>query len=591
MRSFIKFMFFFLSGFSIKAQPTQFSLGGAQQLYWNWRPDISDSSYEFILETYNTVHYSQLSTCSRVGIYYWNECTYTKPYFNCTSTGPGVITCVNSLLFDTLFKVTPGNGEFDSLCGYINPYNFGMSGIADTYNRTSPNRYKIRYKGIVTLPEKCSKWHFSIGDYSLFDCNGAGDIAFRTSNRRPIGAAPAFELSNIDSFTYIGWYDSIQAAVVNMGSFHMVTLNNLDFQNNSSPRCLNTPWYVSPIGQQSILSPAPYDPDHDSLNIQITDTLFSNALPNYFPSANWQFFVMQNSKGDYSNDLFMFKNWFAPLPGQTGTNPLRYDAKYNPFDTDSTFQLDTQTGQVSFVAKSEMHPLLFFSIKDYRNGILASETFYFNQFTTLPSTRPLPQLRIDTSTLVGGLFLSNGRIKAFKNIPLQFEYDILLNSANGVLSVKHTADSTLPGTAVCQIINNKTDSVRCKFSWTPGNTENGLYTYFTEAKDTNCVIPFAQHKQVFTHAIEVGSYPQAIENFNENHELTISPNPGTGIFNVHSNTRIEKIEIFDLSGKKMVEHFPLQQQSFNINLSSLPNGIYMISSPLHRTQKLVLIRE
>ncbi|QLH46974.1 MAG: hypothetical protein HWD58_15910 [Bacteroidota bacterium] len=237
-------------GLFAHAQPTQFTLGGAQQLYWNWRPDISDSSYEFVLETYNTVNYSQQSTCSRVGIYYWNECSYTKPYFNYSNNGLGVITCINNLLYDTLIKVTSGAGEFDSLCGYSNPYNFGMSGITDPYTRTSPNRYKVRYKGLVTLPEKCGKWHFSIGDINLYDCNGNGDIAFRSSNRKASGSSPAFELSNIDSFTYIGWFDSIQSVVVNMGSFHMVTLNNLDFQDNNSPRCLTPPWHVSPLGQK-----------------------------------------------------------------------------------------------------------------------------------------------------------------------------------------------------------------------------------------------------------------------------------------------------------------------------------------------------
>jgi len=55
MRYFFPSLLFILTSFTLKAQPTQFTAGGAQQLYWNWRPDISDSSYEFVLETYNTV--------------------------------------------------------------------------------------------------------------------------------------------------------------------------------------------------------------------------------------------------------------------------------------------------------------------------------------------------------------------------------------------------------------------------------------------------------------------------------------------------------------------------------------------------------
>lgn len=590
MRFYITFLIINLNLMLIQAQPTQFTLGGAQQLYWNWRPDISDSSYEFILETYNTVNYSQLTTCSRIGIYYWNECTYTKPYFNCTNTSPGVVTCANNLLYDTLFKVTTGNGEFDSLCGYINPYNFGMSGIADTYTRTSPNRFKVRYKGIITLPEKCSKWHFSIGDINLFDCNGTGDIAYRTSNRRPSGSSPAFELSNIDSFTYIGWYDSIQAMPVNMGSFHMVTLNNLDFQNNNSPRCLHTPWHVSPIGQKSIVSPAPFDPDHDSLDIQIADTIFSNPLPNSYPSANWIFFVMQNANGDYSNNLFMFKNWFAPLPGQTGTNPLRYDAKYNPFDTDSTFQLDPQTGEVSFVAQSEMHPLLYFSIKDYRNGILASETFYFNQFTVLPSNRPLSTFHLDAATLSGGVLLPSGRIRAFHNTTLSFEYDILLNIPTGHLVVKTTADSTLPGNATCQFLNNQTDSVRCKFSWTPDTSANGLYTFYTMSKDSNCVIPFSQYTQVFTHAIEAGSFYLGISEPKEVLRMQVRPNPGSGVFYLDAPYPLQEVSILDISGKTVHTKKQLNTPSVQLDVSCLSSGTYFIISPGWHPEKIVLIK-
>lgn len=577
-------------GLFAHAQPTQFTAGGAQQLYWNWRPDISDSSYEFVLETYNAVYFSSLNSCSRVGIYYWNECTYTKPYFNCTSTSPGVVSCVNNLLFDTLFKVTPGYGEFDSLCGYSNPYNFGMSGNTDTYTRTSPNRYKLMYRGVVTLPEKCSKWHFSIGDISPFDCNGMGDFAVRTSNKNGTSSIAAFEMTNVDSFIYQGYTNGINTIPVNYGSMHMVTINNLDFQDNNSPRCLTPPWHVSPLGQKSMVSPAPFDPDHDSLDIKIADTIYSNVLPSYFPTLNWQFFLMQNANGDFSNDLFMIKNWFAPLPGQTGPNPLRYDAKYNPFDTDSTFQLDAQTGQVSYIPQSEMHPLLYFSIKDYRNGILASETFYFNQFTVLPSNRPLSSFHLDAATLSGGVLLPSGRIRAFHNTPLSFEYDVKISLPAGQLVVKTTADSTLPGNATCQILNNKTDSVRCKFSWTPDTSTNGLYTFYTMSKDSNCVMPFSQYTQVFTHPFEVGAFYVGIQEPLEPMRIQIIPNPGSGWFHVNASRPLQEITIWDVSGKPVYRLKAQQTNSVQLDLSALAAGTYFLHSPGWHPEKIVVMR-
>lgn len=54
-------------------------------------------------------------------------------------------------------------------------------------------------------------------------------------------------------------------------------------------------------------------------------------------------------------------------------------------------------------------------------------------------------------------------------------------------------------------------------------------------------------------------------------DVTIYPNPTTGILNFNSKSEIQNIALFDLSGRKISE-----SNSSQINISSLPKGIYLV---------------
>lgn len=58
---------------------------------------------------------------------------------------------------------------------------------------------------------------------------------------------------------------------------------------------------------------------------------------------------------------------------------------------------------------------------------------------------------------------------------------------------------------------------------------------------------------------------------NQISDVTIYPNPTTGILNFNSKSQIQNVALFDLSGRKISEF-----KSSQINISSLPKGVYLI---------------
>ncbi len=68
--------------------------------------------------------------------------------------------------------------------------------------------------------------------------------------------------------------------------------------------------------------------------------------------------------------------------------------------------------------------------------------------------------------------------------------------------------------------------------------------------------------------------------------ITLYPNPASRFVNIHSESTVSKVAVFDLSGKKLSE-----QTSTQIDVSSLPSGIYIVQIKLEngktQTRKLV----
>ena len=59
-------------------------------------------------------------------------------------------------------------------------------------------------------------------------------------------------------------------------------------------------------------------------------------------------------------------------------------------------------------------------------------------------------------------------------------------------------------------------------------------------------------------------------------EFSIYPNPTSEMLNVEGNTQIEKVVIYDLLGRTVLENSPMAEKT-QINISSLNNGVYLVS--------------
>lgn len=104
--------------------------------------------------------------------------------------------------------------------------------------------------------------------------------------------------------------------------------------------------------------------------------------------------------------------------------------------------------------------------------------------------------------------------------------------------------------------------------WTYGTTPHGIDIYsdgnmiFSQGANfsTNLVVPAAMN----TTQLGVGDQNQSI--------FAISPNPSTGVFNLHT-TETASVEVFDITGKKVFAA-PAINDNGIINLSGLQKGIY-----------------
>lgn len=70
--------------------------------------------------------------------------------------------------------------------------------------------------------------------------------------------------------------------------------------------------------------------------------------------------------------------------------------------------------------------------------------------------------------------------------------------------------------------------------------------------------------------------PTSVENISNLIEAKISPNPSNGLVNIHSESRISKVEIYSLTGHLIYSENNANSNKLKINVGSFPSGIYML---------------
>jgi hypothetical protein len=86
-----------------------------------------------------------------------------------------------------------------------------------------------------------------------------------------------------------------------------------------------------------------------------------------------------------------------------------------------------------------------------------------------------------------------------------------------------------------------------------------------------------QNNRIYNTTVDMGCYEfgaspvLAVNQIENNIEYTVYPNPTNAIININLNEVLEKVEIFNMLGKKLIEN-----KQTSINISNLPNGMYLI---------------
>jgi len=550
-----------------------FNRGESAQMYWTYRPDIGTNCYEFTYESYLTRNGSSIPDYHSNGInmYYWNDCNYGKTWIGASDTG-----FVNEPLHITLARSVNPYGIIDTFCGFDMPYNTASESPVDDDLLDSPHKKMLQYKGIVCLPEKCNQWHFAIGAYK-YVCIDASDKAGIFANI--VTSSDTFVLSNIDNLCYSPYFGSMTNS---SGGWGVVgcSFNNTNYPDNSSARFLSPPAYYFSIGKEAEYNPGPYDPDHDSISITIVDTMKTTLMLLTWPPGVRNSFKVNDTAGNPYPDVFTYNIFFAPLPGQTGPNPIRYNAVNNPFDTDSTFHIIDSTGEVTFTGQSVMYPILYYRARDYRNHQLVSESYFYNSFSMLDDPRPLSYMNVDSAGLQNANFNTQGTMVGCPAWPISFDaYIKLPGVTNGDLKVRTTADTTLPGNAICAITNPNTDSVHLHFNWTPPVGSHGLYSVFVSAKDSNCSPPYNHFMQVYTwnFYIDSCSATMAVNDLENDNSLILYPNPATNKVSITSSKEFRSVKVYNLLSELVMEENVKPSKEIELDVSGLPSGIYLVN--------------
>jgi hypothetical protein len=369
------------------------------------------------------------------------------------------------------------------------------------------------------------------------------------------------------------------------------SFNSYDFPNNSSVRFYSPPIYSFQAQKPIEFNPGPYDPDHDSVVLALPDTL--KGITGMLLTEPWDRGVFSKTDvyGNPCPDLLTDNFFFAPLPGQTGPNPIRFNSQNNPFDTDSSFHLVDSTGKVTFTAASIMEPVLYYSAKDYRNGQFVSETYYINQFDIQADGRLPSYMRIDTGSVQNASFNNQGTLLGCKGYPISFDaYVKLPNDPSGDLIVTTTADTTVPGNGACVLSGLNTDSVHMKFTWTPPMNAKGLYNVFITAKDSNCNAPFHEYTQVYTWSFYIDSCkPSAVNDVVKDDGIKLYPNPSKGEFTIMSSEDFKDVKIFNSVSELVFEKKTKPTKKLQLNVG-LPEGIYFVHIDGKYVRKLLIER-
>ncbi|MBS1772657.1 MAG: gliding motility-associated C-terminal domain-containing protein [Bacteroidetes bacterium] len=249
------------------------------------------------------------------------------------------------------------------------------------------------------------------------------------------------------------------------------TLNNKDAQGNSSPY-----FSVKPVPYVCIATSYTYnngaaDPNNDSLSFEIVQPQSNNGC-----------------------NFNTYTSFVADSPPLNLTD--------NPFQTNNTFTLNPQTGQISFVPYLIGANTITIKASEYRNQKLIGSVMRDIQVRVLDCNSVQPTADVEQPSLYKDSIDNNNTIYACAGVPMSFCFTAKSTDTDAIYIVTDNHSLTIPAAGV-SYSSQKTDSIRGCFSWLPTYNDVGLKIFTVTVKDSTCKPPGISISQTFSFPINV----------------------------------------------------------------------------------------
>jgi len=249
------------------------------------------------------------------------------------------------------------------------------------------------------------------------------------------------------------------------------------------------------------------------------------------------------------------------------------------FDTDSTSDLifeSTENTSCEIYTDNGENVLLMSGGEDDSNWSEVNSSLFFAENSSnnlwVDNQNFISKLNfeIDAAT-ASGLFLNFDLKHTFLNNPQESLFRIVVN---GVEEFTYTSSS-----------NNTYENIEIDLSNHAGSTLNISMQHL--GRNGNLNSPMGD--RAFIDNLSIGNESFLSLSDNNYNQFSIYPNPTAGLLNIKANSIIDKIEVFDILGKRIIDTV-FENKDVEVNLSALKNGIYFIkiqSNGISETRKII----
>ncbi len=475
---------------------------GGRELILQHRPDIADSAYQLFVHWNRVSHGLSVignpSFSTTASLSAWDQIYLTD-------------TCSKQFRNIAITKAFGGNPHIlsqnpftgDSTDGYIHPFcPPGLPAAQGSgfikYVSVDSFEYMRSYwvDTIIYLPYKCGQWQISTRH---------GPNAGSPGGFSNVSTQYAFA----DSSTNIEYPCQLPEVLIN-GTYHrpnfeyapnaLIQFSNL--QPNSMPAYISEVDIVRETHKQASFLPTSFDNEGDSLvftsSMDVTTQRIVPYRDNNLQSYTSGVILPHEVLAFYNPITFSFDtilvasdsvvSHYKCIPGQSGPGCTTYNALNNPFDCDSTYSVNPNTGEIRFVTKTPgQHVNLTLKIDEYRNGTWLSTSYRHHRMHTTDSTSydSNPQLALDSANVLNAAIGSDLSFAACPGSQISIPIDFIEPQQLGRLTISDNHDINIPSSNIIYT-NSNTDSVRALFVWNSLPTDSGMYSIVFKIIDSAC---------------------------------------------------------------------------------------------------------